>query len=112
MENKEMTNSTEPETRSVENEAAESITEEKADEENVENASQENAAQENIETGNITKGRRRKMLWVSGIAVVIAAAVYLGTAAYFESHYLPQTEINGHDISGKTVEQAEELLAV
>ena len=111
MENKEMTNSTEPETRSVENEAAESITEEKADEENVENAAQENKAQENAETGNITTGRRRKILWVSGIAAVIAAAVYLGTAAYFESHYLPRTEINGHDISGKTVEQAEEMLA-
>ena len=60
------------------------------------------------ETGKT--GKRKKLLYAAAGITGIVALAYLGTAAFFGSHYLPRTVMNGHDISGMTVEQAESLL--
>ncbi len=57
-----------------------------------------------------TAGRRR-LLRAAACIVGIAVVIYLGGAAFFGSHYLPRTVINGHDLSAKTAEQAEKLFA-
>ena len=62
------------------------------------------------DTAEKTNGRRRKILYIAAGCVAALVFVYLGIAAYFSSHYLFSTEINGHDMTGKTVKQAEELL--
>src|SRR5699024_8420927 len=62
------------------------------------------------ETGERMTGRRKKFLYIAAGCVAALVFVYLGIAAYFSSHYLFNTEINGHDMTGKTVKQAEELL--
>ena len=55
-------------------------------------------------------GKSRKILCIAAVCLAVVVLVYLGIAFYFRSHYLFHTEINGHDVSGKTVEQAERLL--
>ena len=56
------------------------------------------------------KGKFRKILYIAAGCLAALVLVYLGIAFYFRSHYLFNTEINGHDVSGKTVRQAEQLL--
>ena len=56
------------------------------------------------------KGKLRKILYIAAGCLAAIVLVYLGIAFYFRSHYLFNTEINGHDVSGKTVQQAEQLL--
>lgn len=55
-------------------------------------------------------GKSGKILCITAGCLAAAVLVYLGIAFYFGSHYLFHTEINGHDVSGKTVQQAERLL--
>ena len=55
-------------------------------------------------------GKSRKILCIAAVCLAVVVLVYLGIAFYFRSHYLFHTEINGHDVSGKTVQQAERLL--
>ena len=52
------------------------------------------------------KGKLRKILYIAAGCLAAIVLVYLGIAFYFRSHYLFNTEINGHDVSGKTVQQA------
>lgn len=56
------------------------------------------------------KGKFRRILYIAAGCLAAIVLVYLGIAFYFRSHYLFNTEINGHDVSGKTVRQAEQLL--
>ena len=55
-------------------------------------------------------GKSGKILCIAAVCLAAVVLVYLGIAFYFRSHYLFHTEINGHDVSGKTVKQAERLL--
>ena len=52
------------------------------------------------------KGRKKKSmkkLWIiTGSVVAAVAAVYIGVSIFFMSHFFMNTEINGHDFSGKT----------
>jgi lipoprotein-anchoring transpeptidase ErfK/SrfK/flagellar basal body-associated protein FliL len=57
------------------------------------------------------KGRKMKKLWI--ILGCIAAAlviVYVGVSVFFNGHFFLNTEINGHDFSGKTTADVEEYL--
>ena len=56
------------------------------------------------------KGTIRKILYIAAGCLAAIVLVYLGIAFYFRNHYLFNTEINGHDVSGKTVKQVEKLL--
>ena len=49
-------------------------------------------------------------LKICGAALGVLAAAYLGTALYFHFHFLPNTEINGVDFSGKTAEELDDYL--
>lgn len=65
------------------------------------------------------RGRRKKKKTakvnkklIYGIAGGSAGAVllvYVGVALYFSAHFLPNTEINGHECSGKTVKEVEDI---
>lgn len=64
------------------------------------------------------RGKRRKRrqkkggrlaLGIAGGIVGVLAAAYIGTGIYFTSHFLPNTEINGHDCSKKPVSEVEEI---
>lgn len=46
----------------------------------------------------------------AAVVLCTAAGVYLGVAAYFGSHFLPSTMLNGLDVSGKTTEEAEAMV--
>ncbi len=59
---------------------------------------------------NRKKRNGKKALIIAGSIVGGLLAVYLGIAAYFLSHFLINTTINGKDFSGKTVEDVEEYL--
>lgn len=50
-----------------------------------------------------TDGKSLKKLWIIlGAVVVLIVAVYIGISVFFMSHFFVNTEINGHDFSGKT----------
>ena len=57
------------------------------------------------------KGRKKKSmkkLWIiTGSVVAAVAAVYIGVSVFFMSHFFMNTEINGHDFSGKTPAEVE-----
>ena len=55
------------------------------------------------------RGKNRKVLYAAGGCVAVLLALYLGGSFYFNSHFLPNTEINGHDLSGRTEAQGEEM---
>ena len=40
----------------------------------------------------------------------VTVGIYLGAAAYFYSHFLPSTTLNGISVSGKSAKQAEALI--
>lgn len=50
-------------------------------------------------------------LYVFSVVVLVMIAVYLGVSVYFNNRFFPGSEINGMDVSRKTVEEAEELIA-
>ena len=52
----------------------------------------------------------KTVLKICGAALGGLAAAYLGTALYFHFHFLPNTEINGVDFSGKTAEELDDYL--
>ena len=57
------------------------------------------------------KRKRKKLLTVIGCSVVgVVAAVYLGFAFYFSSHFFFHTTINGMDQSMKPVEEIEQWM--
>ena len=58
---------------------------------------------------NIPKEKLIKLIIGLG-ACLLLALIYLGGIIYYSSHFLPQTYINEVDVSGKTKEQANELL--
>ncbi len=74
--------------------------------------------EDGIEEGQQPGGRGRKSgkkgvkiaaILAAGV-LLAAAAVYIGFAVFFHSHYLFHTEINGIDCSMKSVEQAEDSM--
>ena len=68
--------------------------------------------------GSRGKGRRKKNKksmgkkpWIiAGSIVGGLLVIYLGVAAFFMSHFLINTTVNGKDFSGKTVDDVEEYL--
>lgn len=55
-------------------------------------------------------GNRRKILCIAAGCAAAVLLVYFGIGFFFSRHYLFHTKINGHDVTGKTAAQAEELL--
>lgn len=61
---------------------------------------------ENTEAdGKKPLGRGKKVLIGCASVLALLAVVYLGGAFYFNSHFLPKSEINGMDVTGKTVDE-------
>lgn len=61
------------------------------------------------------KGQKnRKLPWIiTGIVVLILAAVYAGVAVHYQNCFLPNTTVNGVDASGRTWSEVEkELVSV
>ncbi|EKQ51618.1 MULTISPECIES: peptidoglycan binding domain-containing protein [unclassified Clostridium] len=55
--------------------------------------------------------KRSKIIPGIVISLSALAAMYLGTTVYFANHFHPGTVVNGVNISGKTVEEAESALS-
>lgn len=55
-------------------------------------------------------GKHRKVLFAAAGCLAAIALIYLGISIYFSGHFLFHTKINGYDVSGRTAEQAEEIL--
>ncbi|MEY8392876.1 L,D-transpeptidase family protein [Lachnospiraceae bacterium 45-W7] len=62
---------------------------------------------------NTTEKKEHTHLVIWGLIVIILVLflIYLGFAAFYSSHFLPGTTINGVDASGKNVEAIEEQIA-
>lgn len=45
-----------------------------------------------------------------GVAVIVLASVYVGMSFFFMTHFLMNTEINGHDFSAKTISDVEKYI--
>ncbi len=52
---------------------------------------------------------KRTGIWLA-VAAALTAAVYIGTAFYFQSHFLPSVTLNGISISGKSQDEVERLI--
>ena len=46
---------------------------------------------------------------VIGGSIGLLGLAYIGVSLFFTRHFLPNTEINGNDFSGKSVSEAEEF---
>ncbi len=55
------------------------------------------------------KKNKKLLFCIVGGSVGVLAAAYIGVGVYFSTHFLPNTEINGHDCSGKSVSETEEI---
>lgn len=55
------------------------------------------------------KNNRKLLLGIAGGSAGALLLSYIGVGIYFTAHFLPNTEINGHDCSGKTVSEVEEI---
>lgn len=60
------------------------------------------------EKKTMSKNTKKRIFITLGSVVGVVAAVYLGGAFYFHSHFYPHTTINGSDFSWKSVASAEE----
>ncbi|MDO5409587.1 MAG: L,D-transpeptidase family protein [Lachnospiraceae bacterium] len=60
------------------------------------------------------KETRSKLPWIiSGVVILIVAAVYIGMAVHYQGCFLPNTRVNGADASGRTWSEVEkELVSV
>lgn len=57
------------------------------------------------------RGRNMKKLWIIlGCTVAVLVLAYIGVSVFFNSHFLLNTKINGHDFSGKTAADVEAFL--
>lgn len=54
--------------------------------------------------------RKQKVLGGIGIVILILAAIYIGMAIFFQSHFGFRTTVNGVNASGKKPEQIEEII--
>lgn len=62
-------------------------------------------------TGKGKDSKSMKKLWIIlGCIAAILIAAYVGVSVFFNSHFFINTEINGHDFSGKTVADVENYL--
>ena len=52
---------------------------------------------------------KKLLLGIGGGSAGALLLVYAGVSFYFMAHFLPNTEINGHDCSGKTVSEVEDV---
>lgn len=57
------------------------------------------------------KKKKPIVFMIPGILVLAALAVYLGVGVYFSERFFPGSTVNGIDVSGKTVEEVENLIA-
>lgn len=72
--------------------------------------SQKNSRKEASEKKPKQKKSRKKLFIGIGAAVIVLAAVYIGISIFFMTHFLMNTEINGHDFSAKTVSDVEKYI--
>ncbi len=63
------------------------------------------------DTGTVAVKKKRKWLLVVLIAAAAVAACYLITAIYFTRHFLPNTTVNGQDVSGNTADEVRQKIA-
>ncbi len=52
---------------------------------------------------------RKLLLGIAGGSAGVLLLSYIGVGIYYSAHFLPNTEINGHDCSGKTASQVESV---
>ena len=45
------------------------------------------------------------------VFILVLLGIYLGVGMYFKTRFFPGSEINGIDVSAKTVEEVEQLIA-
>lgn len=57
------------------------------------------------------KKTTKTVFMVLGIVLLLMIAIYLGIGVYFSDRFFPGTVVNGIDVSGKTVEEVENLIA-
>lgn len=50
------------------------------------------------------------LLWIIIAVVVVALAVYFGVAIYFQSHFLPNTIVNGYEVDYQAADEVAALL--
>lgn len=56
--------------------------------------------------------KRTFIIFAAGITLLLLIiGAYAGVALYFENHFLGNTTVNGYDVSGMTVEEAEKFMA-
>lgn len=55
------------------------------------------------------KGNGKLIFGIAGGTTGVLLAAYVGVGVYFTSHFLPNTQINGHDCSGKPVSEVEDI---
>ncbi|MGN0482292.1 MAG: L,D-transpeptidase family protein [Lachnospiraceae bacterium] len=53
---------------------------------------------------------RKKILITAGIVILALLGVYLGVSFYFQSHFLPNTTVNGIESSRKTAEEVKNII--
>lgn len=57
-----------------------------------------------------SKKLNKKLIYgIAGGSVGALLLGYIGVSLYFSAHFLPNTEINGHECSGKTVAEVEDV---
>ena len=74
---------------------------------------EEEPKKKNKKPGRKKGGNKKSMkkLWIIlGCIAAVLIAAYVGTSVFFMSHFYINTEINGHDFSGKKVSDVEEYL--
>lgn len=54
--------------------------------------------------------KKKLLIQIAAAVILVLAAVYLGAAVYFHSHFLPRTVINGILAGGKSKEEVERLI--
>ena len=56
--------------------------------------------------------KKKTALIITGIVLLVLGAIYLGGLLYFKDHFLPRTTINGMNVSGMSVENANEAIRI
>lgn len=57
------------------------------------------------------KKSAKVIIYVFSVVILLMIVVYLGVSVYFNNRFFPGSQINGMDVSRKTVEKAEEMIA-
>lgn len=65
---------------------------------------------QNPKNQKVRRKKRHWGLWISSFLLGVLLLVYFGIATYFQTHFLPNTFINGTDFSKQTKEEVAALL--